>query len=148
MFSDVGGGGWAAVPVVQGGVMTGMGVRARRVAAQKTGIGRMLRAEPMTAEDLAHRLSVSVDTVRNRLGEMRAEGCPVRIAGWRLCGTAMAKVWGMGADRDVPKPPFRILAAARTDGGKDKRACQGKDGTVRFRHDGLDEWLFRIRGLR
>ena len=119
------------------------GVCARRVASQREMIEKTLVKEPMTIVDLAKRLGLSNDTIRNRIGELVADGRRVRVVGWNVLETTMGRVW------DEPRP-----VRVRVDGVKRNRKAAGgarlpvSVPVVRFRREGMDEWLFRIRELR
>ena len=125
------------------------GVCARRVASQREMIEKTLAKEPMTIVDLAKRLGLSNDTIRNRIGELVADGRRVRVVGWNVLETTMVRVWGPGPGRDEPRP-----VRVRVDGVKrNRKAASGARlpvsvPVVRFRREGMDEWLFRIRELR
>ena len=125
------------------------GVCARRVASQREMIEKTLAKEPMTIVDLAKRLGLSNDTIRNRIGELVADGRRVRVVGWNVLETTMVRVWGPGPGRDEPRP-----VRVRVDGVKRNRKAAGgarlpvSVPVVRFRREGMDEWLFRNRELR
>lgn len=130
-------------------IMKKAGVCARRVASQREMIEKTLAKEPMTIVDLAKRLGLSNDTIRNRIGELVADGRRVRVVGWNVLETTMVRVWGPGPGRDEPRP-----VRVRVDGVKRNRKAAGgarlpvSVPVVRFRREGMDEWLFRIRELR
>ena len=131
----------------------GTGACALREARQLAAIEAALGKRPMTVAELAPVIGVSPDTVRSRIRTLVDSGRPVRVVDWRVLPTAMVRVWGVGAGRAAPRP-------ARPQRSGDAGGCAGKgrrDGgsgvsvgerPVCFRRDGLDEWLFRIRGLR
>lgn len=128
--------------------MTKSGKCARRVARQKETIERTLARQPMTIADLAGELSLSVDTIRNRINEMMVERRPIRVADWRVLETSMVRVWGIGSGRDEPRP-----VRVRVEGMKRRAKEAGRTRlpeavpAVRFRREGMDEWLFRIREI-
>lgn len=129
--------------------MTKSGKCMRRKESQKAMIEKTLAGEPMTIAGLARALSLSHDTIRNRINEMVVEGRPIRVADWMVLETTMVRVWGYGSGRDEPRP---VPGARR--GGEAKRERVGRFrqhgavSPVRFRREGMDEWLFRIRELR
>ena len=107
----------------------------------------------MTISELAAELKLSSDTIRNRINEMQVNGRGVRVAGWHVLDTTMVRVWGMGTEPDEPKP-VRVRVAAirkrRKDEGEHQRISvpDRAPPVVRFRREGMDEWLFRIQELR
>lgn len=141
---------------------SGAGARqTKRLAKEKTGKGaRLIREQKerieaslarcqMTINELAAELNLSTDTIRNRINEMVVDGRPVRVAGWRVLDTTMVRIWGVGSERDEPKPVRVRVAAIRK---RRKVECPHPrvpvSQKVRFRREGMDEWLFRIRELR
>ena len=122
---------------------------AERVARQKEMIEKTLAKEPMTIAGLASALSLSVDTIRNRLNEMRVERRPIRVVDWEVLETAMVRVWGCSYGRDAPRPVrVRVEGVRRESKERDRVRLPGAVLPVRFRREGMDEWLFRIRELR
>lgn len=131
----------------------GTGVCARRVARQLAAIEEALGERPMTVAELAPVLGVSPDTVRGRIRMLVDAGRPVRVVDWRVLPTAMVRVWGVGTGRAAPRParpPRPVQACGCAKGGRPAGGTGVFVGgrPVCFRRDGLDEWLFRIRGLR
>ncbi|ARQ79279.1 hypothetical protein BRW84_07445 [Oxalobacter formigenes OXCC13] len=120
---------------------------------QKDRIEAALARCQMTISDLASELGLSNDTIRNRINEMVIEGRGVRVAGWRVLDTTMVRIWGVGFERDEPKP-VRVRVTAirkrRKAESEHHRALTPAIGpaAVRFRREGMDEWLFRIQELR
>ena len=125
----------------------------RLIHEQKDRIEAALARCQMTISDLASELGLSNDTIRNRINEMVIEGCGVDVAGWRVLDTTMVRIWGVGFERDEPKP-VRVRVSAirkrRKAESEHHRALSPAVGTafVRFRREGMDEWLFRIQELR
>lgn len=126
-----------------------VGKAARMIVVQKDKIEETLASCQMTITELATTLDLSNDTIRNRINEMVIDGRPIRVAGWHVLDTTMVRIWGYGYERDEPKP-VRVRVAAirkrrRADGA---HVCTPAAQTVRYRREGMDEWLFRIRELR
>lgn len=121
---------------------------AERVARQKEMIEKTLVKEPMTIAGLASTLSLSVDTIRNRLNEMRVERRPIRVVDWEVLETAMVRVWGCSYGRDEPRPVRVRVEGVKRASGRERVRLPGVVLPVRFRREGMDEWLFRIRELR
>ena len=125
----------------------------RLIHEQKDRIEAALARCQMTISDLASELGLSNDTIRNRINEMVIEGRGVRVAGWRVLDTTMVRIWGVGFERDEPKP-VRVRVTAirkrRKAESEHHRALTPAIGpaAVRFRREGMDEWLFRIQELR
>ena len=125
----------------------------RLIHEQKDRIEASLARCQMTISDLASELGLSNDTIRNRINEMVIEGRGVRVAGWRVLDTTMVRIWGVGFERDEPKP-VRVRVTAirkrRKAESEHHRALTPAIGpaAVRFRREGMDEWLFRIQELR
>ena len=125
----------------------------RLIHEQKDRIEAALARCQMTISDLASELGLSNDTIRNRINEMVIEGRGVRVAGWRVLDTTMERIWGVGFERDEPKP-VRVRVTAirkrRKAESEHHRALTPAIGpaAVRFRREGMDEWLFRIQELR
>ena len=125
----------------------------RLIHEQKDRIDAALARCQMTISDLASELGLSNDTIRNRINEMVIEGRGVRVAGWRVLDTTMVRIWGVGFERDEPKP-VRVRVTAirkrRKAESEHHRALTPAIGpaAVRFRREGMDEWLFRIQELR
>lgn len=133
--------------------MTRSGKCSRLIHEQKDRIEAAITRCPMTISELAAELKLSSDTIRNRINEMQVDGRGVRVAGWHVLDTTMVRVWGMGAEPDEPKP-VRVRVAAirkrRKDEGEHQRISvpDRAPPVVRFRREGMDEWLFRIQELR
>ena len=125
----------------------------RLIHEQKDRIEAALARCQMTISDLASELGLSNDPIRNRINEMVIEGRGVRVAGWRVLDTTMVRIWGVGFERDEPKP-VRVRVTAirkrRKAESEHHRALTPAIGpaAVRFRREGMDEWLFRIQELR
>ncbi|EEO27836.1 hypothetical protein [Oxalobacter paraformigenes] len=129
--------------------MTKSGKCMRRKESQKAMIEKTLAGEPMTIAGLARALSLSHDTIRNRINEMVVEGRPIRVADWMVLETTMVRVWGYGSGRDEPRPVRVRVEGVKRSGSESARFRQhGAVSPVRFRREGMDEWLFRIRELR
>lgn len=126
-----------------------VGKCARLIGEQKDRIEAALFRQKMTITDMAESMKLSRDTIRNRLNEMIVEGRPIRVAGWKVLDTTMVRVWGVGTEGDEPKPVRVRVATARK---RQKEAVPHREvnapSTVRFRREGMDEWLFRIREMR
>lgn len=118
----------------------------RLIHEQKDRIEAALARCQMTISDLASELGLSNDTIRNRINEMVIEGRGV-------LDTTMVRIWGVGFERDEPKP-VRVRVTAirkrRKAESEHHRALTPAIGpaAVRFRREGMDEWLFRIQELR
>ncbi len=125
--------------------------RTRRINGQKDMIEAALSRCQMTVSELAFELGLSDDTILKRINEMRREGRWVRIAGWRDRKTTYARIWGIGFERDEPKPVRVAVSAIRKHRKAESahhRALAPETGTapVRFRREEMDEWLFRAKG--
>ena len=125
----------------------------RLIHEQKDRIEAALSRCQMTVSELAFELGLSNDTIRNRINEMLVEGRGVRVAGWHVLDTTMVRIWGIGFERDEPKPVRVAVSAIRKRRKAESahhRALAPETGTapVRFRREGMDEWLFRIQELR
>ena len=133
--------------------MVKTGKCSRLIHEQKDRIEAALGRCQMTISELASELGLSNDTIRNRINEMLIDGRGVRVAGWHVLDTTMVRIWGIGFERDEPKP-VRVRVSAirkrRKAECEHRRALAPVAGTapVRFRREGMDEWLFRIRELR
>ena len=129
--------------------MTKSGKCMRRKESQKEMIEKTLAREPMTIAGLAHALSLSHDTIRNRINEMVVERRPIRVADWMVLETAMVRVWGYGSGRNEPRPVrVRVEGVKRIKSEAARFRQPGAASPVRFRREGMDDWLFRIRELR
>lgn len=128
--------------------MTKSGKCSERIERQKGLIEKTLAEKPMTIAALAGVLSLSSDTVRNRINEMIAERRPVRVADWVVLETTMVRVWGYGTERNEPRPVrVRVEGTKRSSGETGRKHRTEAVPPVRFRREGMDEWLFRIREL-
>ncbi len=133
--------------------MVKTGKCSRLIHEQKDRIEAALSHCQMTISELAFELGLSNDTIRNRINEMVIERRGVRVAGWHVLDTTMVRIWGIGFERDEPKPVRGRVSAIRKRRRQDSahhRALAPEIGTapVRFRREGMDEWLFRIQELR
>ena len=133
--------------------MVKTGKCSRLIHEQKDRIEAALSHCQMTISELAFELGLSNDTIRNRINEMVIEGRGVRVAGWHVLDTTMVRIWGIGFERDEPKPVRVRVSAIRKRRRQDSahhRTLAPEIGTapVRFRREGMDEWLFRIQELR
>lgn len=119
------------------------------MSEQKDKIESALASCQMTITEMAKKLDLSNDTIRNRINEMMIEGRPIRVAGWKVLDTTMVRIWGCGTEQDEPKP-VRVRVAAirkrRREEGHHSRVPV--ESAVRFRREGMDEWLFRIQEMR
>lgn len=133
--------------------MVKSGKCSRLINEQKERILAALERCQMTISELAAELNLSNDTIRNRINEMLIDGRGIRVAGWHVLDTTMVRIWGTGFEEDEPKP-VRVRVAAirkrRKAEGLHQRISVPEMGTapVRFRREGMDEWLFRIQELR
>ena len=133
--------------------MVKSGKCSRLINEQKERILATLERCQMTISELAAELNLSNDTIRNRINEMMIDGRGIRVAGWHVLDTTMVRIWGTGFEEDEPKP-VRVRVAAirkrRKAEGLHQRISVADTGTapVRFRREGMDEWLFRIQELR
>ena len=106
----------------------------RLIHEQKDRIEAALARCQMTISDLASELGLSNDTIRNRINEMVIEGRGVRVAGWRVL--ERVRVTAIRKRRKAESEHHRALTPAIGP------------AAVRFRREGMDEWLFRIQELR
>lgn len=121
----------------------------RLIHEQKDRIETMLACRQMTIAELAAEMRLSNDTIRNRINEMVIDGRPVRVAGWHVLDTTMVRIWGYGMGRDEPKPVrVRVAAIRKRRKAEVSRHPVPAVPAVRFRREGMDEWLFRIQELR
>ena len=133
--------------------MAKTGKCSRLIHEQKDRIEAALARCQMTISELASELGLSNDTIRNRINEMVIDGRGVRVAGWHVLDTTMVRIWGIGFEQDEPKPVRGRVSAIRKRRKAESehhRALSPAVGTasVRFRREGMDEWLFRIQELR
>ncbi len=133
--------------------MAKTGKCSRLIHEQKDRIEAALARCQMTISELAFELGLSNDTIRNRINEMVIDGRGVRVAGWHVLDTTMVRIWGVGFEQDEPKPVRGRVSAIRKRRKAESehhRALSPAVGTafVRFRREGMDEWLFRIQELR
>ena len=114
------------------------------IVKQKKQILQALKGGGHTISELAEKLSVSGDTIRNRINEMVAEQCQIRVAGWKVLETTMVRVWGYGEGRDEPRPIRIKISKPRPRLAVGVMECSPQD--VKYRREEMDEWLFRARG--
>lgn len=114
-----------------------------RIVKQKKQILKVLKGGSHTISELAEKLSVSGDTIRNRINEMVAEQCPIRVAGWKVLETTMVRVWGYGEGQYEPRPIRIKISKPRPRLAVGVMECSPQE--VRYRRTEMDEWLFRAR---
>jgi len=76
----------------------------------------------------------------------------VRVIGWDMKGTALVRIWGVGAKKrrmPVASPPSSARRKAmqekkREEAEKPIRKTKG-DKAVPYRLEAMDKWLFAIR---
>lgn len=120
---------------------------------QKRLIMDCLYEAPMTVEALARRMLCSPDTIRKRLRELQEETRMVRVIGWEMKGTALVRVWGVGAKKrrvPVASPPSpaqrKAMQRKRREAAAEKPGRKAKgEKAVPYRLEAMDKWLFAIR---
>ncbi|WAW09735.1 hypothetical protein NB640_10965 [Oxalobacter vibrioformis] len=120
---------------------------------QKRLIMDCLHEAPMTVAAMAKRLLCSPDTIRKRLRELQEETRMVRVIGWDMKGTALVRIWGVGAKkRRMPMASLPSSAQRKAMQGKRAVAATEKPGrktkrekAVPYRLEAMDKWLFAIR---
>lgn len=115
----------------------------KNVEKQRKTILTILKKENKTVTELAETMSLSYDTVRNRINEMLIERYPIRIAGWHILETTMVRIWGYGTGPNEPRPIKVQLRAPRRRKAIPENGCS----RPKFRREAIDDWLFRIKAL-
>lgn len=92
---------------------------------------------------IAELLGVHRDTVRNRILELKAAQ-KVRVADWIVLENTMTRVFGLGPERDVPRPVRCRLEKTRP---QIPVPALSRPNKVVFRREAFDEWMFRIKGM-
>lgn len=108
-----------------------------RAEKQKQKIEALLTMGQFTLIELSERLSIASKTCGKRIREMLLEGKPIRVVGWNVNGITWTRVYGIGQGEDVKRTKENVL-----------RVIKKEDSKVFFRHDGLDDWLFRAKGIK